>query len=1038
MAMGTCLREDDSRCRCPPEDRCHDHYVDLAQQLFTKQGNQSGGTVFTQNQVARSPIVVDVRERSFEFSSILWTRTLIEWGIGGTAKTKRIPAWIHGLNRELRLAFLAGIVDSDGTIDKRGALSVGLANKSLVHDIRDLMIGCGIQCCNVRYGEVAMHRLPNPGRKLFYPFWIFTASSAKQVAEIPFADPLYRERVETNMQRYRADGFDAWKTGINSDEMGFYEVKSITVKMPEMLYDIEVNGGGHNFIADGVIVSNSTFANMGEAREMAYESNIIPTQRIFAATLKKQLLNVDFNRVDGRMRKRPRTLKLGFDTSQVRVLQEDENKKVERLNLGVQGGWVRVAEARRSQDLTVNEFDEVYLRNPAQIEVQADEKRPEPEPEETGMTQDGNNSSGQAADKNEQKSDLRETEIASTLGEEFAEALRPVVESEMKGMAYEMRKQEIREARERQYTGWAHRREDTDGPEERKSAQAQESERAGESTRRDVAGAGDANGDDQSRGRDENIPTQYATETAGVKHVDVRGVALSKDGEGLDEAREGQGGLEDSGARHDGMGAVGAPVEEASHRKTKSGNGAEDVHADAGGYGVGEKKTSAQEVGEGNERDGHTLKGEGDKLNGEESVRGDGVASDSFDGEAGESERTHGRDTELEGSKQHVSDTKRLADVGREDDAGHKNGGVDDASDNTERSAGADTANGVDDNEHGVSGAVRDGGDNNTDGTGASDHKRGHDGLSHYNDGSVSNLGVDGSMDSTRNPDDTIDVYSISVPDSTDIGAHVGRRETAPDGEIRDDERIRERGDMELSDDANQEGDRDDSTGIDFSAAETQAEGDLRDVRGVREEGSSEDNVLDGDGVEDGDVRLSAGYAGESKVVELSDDTTERGEVGDNAESEHEHKRAQDASTDAGISDGGIQKNKGPVQGESALADVDVRATTTTENAQSGHAEAEAEGERIEGGEGERVDVGADTTAGEVGLSGRGVRGNDSARYGDETRRISQTSEMVDNGDAGTVRPDNNGRGESQDVELSDSESERKELDDGEETPSEE
>ena len=62
-------------------------------------------------------------------------------------------------------------------------------------------------------------------------------------------------------------------------------------------------------------------------------------------------------------------------------MQEDENNKVTRLNTGVKGGWIRVSEARREQNLATNEFDEVYLRNPAMIEVMADEPRPEPEPE---------------------------------------------------------------------------------------------------------------------------------------------------------------------------------------------------------------------------------------------------------------------------------------------------------------------------------------------------------------------------------------------------------------------------------------------------------------------------------------------------------------------------------------------------------------------------------------------------------------------------------------------------------------------------------
>jgi HK97 family phage portal protein len=68
----------------------------------------------------------------------------------------------------------------------------------------------------------------------------------------------------------------------------------------------------------GAGLDRATYANMAEAREAAYESFIIPNQRLFGADLKSQLLG-DFGNTKG--------LRVGFDTRAVRVLQEDENKK---------------------------------------------------------------------------------------------------------------------------------------------------------------------------------------------------------------------------------------------------------------------------------------------------------------------------------------------------------------------------------------------------------------------------------------------------------------------------------------------------------------------------------------------------------------------------------------------------------------------------------------------------------------------------------------------------------------------------------------
>lgn len=72
----------------------------------------------------------------------------------------------------------------------------------------------------------------------------------------------------------------------------------------------------------GAGLDRSTFANFAEAREAAYESNIIPTQRLWAAELNNQLIG-DFGD--------QKRLRLVFDLSQVRVLQADENELHRRI-----------------------------------------------------------------------------------------------------------------------------------------------------------------------------------------------------------------------------------------------------------------------------------------------------------------------------------------------------------------------------------------------------------------------------------------------------------------------------------------------------------------------------------------------------------------------------------------------------------------------------------------------------------------------------------------------------------------------------------
>lgn len=112
----------------------------------------------------------------------------------------------------------------------------------------------------------------------------------------------------------------------------------------------------------GAGLERSTFTNMAEAREAAYEAGIIPMQRILAEEVRWQLLP-DF--AD------PREHRFAFDLSKVRVLQEDLYRQMQRLDVGVRGGHVQVYEARKGQGLEVTDADRIYLRQANLVEVPA-------------------------------------------------------------------------------------------------------------------------------------------------------------------------------------------------------------------------------------------------------------------------------------------------------------------------------------------------------------------------------------------------------------------------------------------------------------------------------------------------------------------------------------------------------------------------------------------------------------------------------------------------------------------------------------------
>ena len=115
----------------------------------------------------------------------------------------------------------------------------------------------------------------------------------------------------------------------------------------------------------GAGLARSTFSNMQEAREMAYESNIIPSQRVFGSVIKRQLLNEFEDEI--------MAWQVAYDLSEVRVLQEDENKKAERVTKMVAGGYVTVADAQRETNMPVDETQNIYLRPMMVIEVPANQ-----------------------------------------------------------------------------------------------------------------------------------------------------------------------------------------------------------------------------------------------------------------------------------------------------------------------------------------------------------------------------------------------------------------------------------------------------------------------------------------------------------------------------------------------------------------------------------------------------------------------------------------------------------------------------------------
>lgn len=122
----------------------------------------------------------------------------------------------------------------------------------------------------------------------------------------------------------------------------------------------------------GAGLARSTFANYKEAREAAYENGIIPRQRLISLQLDVQLLP-DFAAF---MKGGTQAHWTGFDLSNVRALQDDQDALFKRLTVAYQGGWILRSEARKKAGYAATSEDEIYCPSPTPVTeaLQADGK----------------------------------------------------------------------------------------------------------------------------------------------------------------------------------------------------------------------------------------------------------------------------------------------------------------------------------------------------------------------------------------------------------------------------------------------------------------------------------------------------------------------------------------------------------------------------------------------------------------------------------------------------------------------------------------
>jgi len=152
--------------------------------------------------------------------------------------------------------------------------------------------------------------------------------------------------------------------GFSPDQLTLRELRRIPEERVTAVFGIPAM-----VVGLGAGLERSTFTNMGEAREAAYEAGIIPMQGMLGEEIRWQLLP----RFED-----PEAIRFAFDLSKVRVLQEDLYRQAQRFDLGVRSGWATVWDAKTAVGLETSDRDKVYLRQANVVEVPADGGAPRP------------------------------------------------------------------------------------------------------------------------------------------------------------------------------------------------------------------------------------------------------------------------------------------------------------------------------------------------------------------------------------------------------------------------------------------------------------------------------------------------------------------------------------------------------------------------------------------------------------------------------------------------------------------------------------
>lgn len=208
-------------------------------------------------------------------------------GLNGDARTKKIPEWVFELPSNLKLEFIKGLVDADGSIytDKWNCnrYQLELSNKRLIEDVKELLDSLMIKSSHVNTrghnGRTKICGVECNCVESHYIYFYLDSEPKNQLKKYNY---------------------------IESDKFILQPISSIKRMGVEDTYDIQVESSNSNFITNGVVVHNSMLENGRRVyKQLQLMEDAMLIHRIMRAPAKRiftiDVGNIPPNEVDNYM-----------------------------------------------------------------------------------------------------------------------------------------------------------------------------------------------------------------------------------------------------------------------------------------------------------------------------------------------------------------------------------------------------------------------------------------------------------------------------------------------------------------------------------------------------------------------------------------------------------------------------------------------------------------------------------------------------------------------------------------------------------------